>query len=54
VYFRQARRLLGNIDLKNTRQYAETLLLSARLAEPELAGKMRRAARKILDRLRDL
>lgn len=54
VYFRQARRLLGNIDLKSTRQYAETLLLSARLAEPELAGKMRRAARKILDRLRDL
>lgn len=54
VYFRQARRLLGSIDLKHTRQYAETLLLSARVTEPELAGKMRRAARKILDRYRKL
>lgn len=54
VYFRQARRLLRSIGLEDTRQYAETLLLSARVTEPELAGKMRRAARKILDRLRDL
>lgn len=54
VYFRQARRLLGSIGLKDTRQYAETLLLSARVTEPELAGKMRRAARKILDRYRKL
>lgn len=54
VYFRQARRLLASIGLKDTRQYAETLLLSARVTEPELAGKMRRAARKILDRYREL
>lgn len=53
-YFRQARRILLSIDLRESRQYAETLLLNAEVVEPILAKKLRGAGDRILERLEDL
>ncbi len=50
----RTRGILRRIGLKEERAYGEVLLLSARVSEPELAAKMRIAARKILRKFREL